>query len=390
MPRIYDISHSVVCFSPQTYCGHPRQTLFKYFGGGEIVVGHNHAPCNYKTASDVSHDLGGYHSRSCALLQRSMDGGKTWPEEDNVVVYDETMPEEKKKSFLFPAEAGREEYDMFAPDSLFFFGRTYLPEERGKIPVCFCLRSANRGRTWEKTPTIVTHPDGGKLWVHKDCHPVVSMPDGRTLLAVMSIDPPGGPGIYFSEDNGLSWCFLSNPMVDKSGTGRFTYAGLLLLPGGILQCYALHISKDSNNPEVSGVKNAICLSASADGGKTWTEPAPIVGKGNSCWKELDKREGGSNFYRSPWPIFLKGGNILVVFARRRFPFGMGGVVSSDSGRTWSDEFVIRTDNLLGDDLGYPIGCQLDDGRIFIAYYYNEEGKGYGTSVRYIAASHFRL
>ena len=198
-PTISDVKHVTLHRSPTTYCSHPRQCLFQYFGGGETIVGHNHAPCRYQASSDVAHDLGGYHSRAKALLQRSLDGGRSW-----------------------------------------------------------------------------------------------------------------------------------------------------------------------------------------------SEPAPIVGKGGGCWKELGERDGGSWVYRSPWPMRLKDGRILVVYARRRPPFGIGGTLSADGGKTFSHEFVIRAGEASNDDLGYPVGCQLDDGRIFLAYYYNEPGKGYLDAVRYIAGSFFRI
>lgn len=45
---------------------------------------------------------------------------------------------------------------------------------------------------------------------------------------------------------------------------------------------------------------------------------------------------------------------------------------------------------IGPDIGYPVGCQLDDGRIFTAYYYQmpDENKLGGT--RYLAGTYFRF
>jgi hypothetical protein len=220
------------------------------------------------------------------LLQRSLDGGKTWPEDQSVVVYDETMPAEKKRQFLYPNEARREPYDMFRPESVFFFGRTYLPERRG-VTVCFALRSPDQGRTWERVPTIVRHPQGERLWVHKDCHPVLRMPDGKTLLAGMSVAEPGGPGIYASTDHGLSWRFLSRPAVDQSGTGRFSYVGVLLLPGGVLQCYYLHISTARDYAVIDGIKNAICMSESGDGCQISSRSEPFFSQPSATTEVVD-------------------------------------------------------------------------------------------------------
>ncbi len=68
---------------------------------------------------------------------------------------------------------------------------------------------------------------------------------------------------------------------------------------------------------------------------------------------------------------------------------MGLIVSEDDGDTWSTEAVIRAD--ASDwDLGYPVATQLDDGRIFTAYYFIEDdGNNFGGT-RHIAGSSFRL
>jgi hypothetical protein len=145
------------------------------------------------------------------------------------------------------------------------------------------------------------------------------------------------------------------------------------------------------------MRNAMCLVRSQDGGKTWSEPEPISGQGAACWKVPGKQ---GHMYRSPWPVLLKDGRIVVIFARRRMPTGIGGIVSSDRGKTWSHEFVIRDDGVRWDeekhtegewgDLGYPVGTQLEDGRIFTAYYFNKGERKPQGGTRFMAASTFRL
>ena len=58
-------------------------------------------------------------------------------------------------------------------------------------------------------------------------------------------------------------------------------------------------------------------------------------------------------YRSPWPMLLRDGRIVVIFARRKAPNGIGLIVSEDDGRTWSDEVILRND-APSSDLGYPV------------------------------------
>jgi hypothetical protein len=44
-------------------------------------------------------------------------------------------------------------------------------------------------------------------------------------------------------------------------------------------------------------------------------------------------------------------------------------VSTNQGRTWGPELVLRDDALSG-DLGYPRSVELPDGRVLTVYYYN--------------------
>jgi hypothetical protein len=385
-PRLSDVEHTVIHEDPATYCGHPREVLFERFAGDEIILGHYHAPCRYETPDDVRHVM--YQSRSALLLQRSTDGGRTWPKKDELVLFDQTMSSERKREFLFPpSPAKRERFDMFQPEAAFLFARTYLSNDYERdVPVSFVLRSADRGRTWEKTPSVLPNPRGAGLWFYRHNTPVLRLPERRELLAAFQMAEPDRPGapepaVFRSGDERMSWRFAARPMVDRTGAGFFAYA-TLLMAGSELHCYALNIAR--RDETVDGLKNAICLSVSKDAGQTWSEPQPIVNpaRGGGCWKGPHGETG--SVYRSPYPIRLADGTLLVLFARRRMPAGIGGVRSADGGRTWSREFALRDDGA-GWDLGYPVGCQLDDGRIFAAYYFLKPA---GT--RIIAGSFFRI
>lgn len=397
-PVITGLTHSILHYDKAHYCGHPRMVGFAYFGNGELLVGHFHAPSKYQVYDDVRHVA--YQGRAVCLMQRSTDGGKSWPKENDIIVYDRTKSPAEEAAFLGQSPDKRAtDLNMFSPNSLFFSQHT--SELRPPVRTFF-LRSIDKGKTWESVPTVVKHPDGDDLFLTRHDTPVIRMPDGKTLLGSFTMgdkksgkELDGEPAIFQSTDQGLTWTFLSRPVVDKSGTGRMIYPTLLLLPNGDLQCYVVHLKR--RDETVKGVQNAISVVASKDGGKTWSNPLPIVGQGNHCWKNPG-HEG--LMYRSPWPILLKDGRILVVFARRRMPAGIGGVVSSDGGKTWSPEFVVRDDakkwnekkHEEGDwgDLGYPVGCQLEDGSIFIAYYFNKDDGWPQGGTRFIASSTFRI
>jgi len=398
-PRITELEHSVLHYDKATYCGHPRMVGFQDFGNGEFVVGHFHAPSKYQVYDDVRHVS--YQSRAVCLFQRSMDGGKTWPEENEQVVFDR-VAFFKHPETVMDRTGEREQYDMFEPESMFFSQNMWelTPPPRR----CFFLRSPDKGKTWEKIPSVIKNPQGDKYAITRHNTPVIRMPDGKTLLASFAMagltgdgkETEGEPAVFSSTDQGISWQFRSRPIVDLSRQGQFIYATLLLLPSGELQCYMVHLSAKGYYP-VEGLRNALAVVSSHDHGKTWSQPTVISGKGADAWKNPGQ-EG--HMYRSPWPVLLKDGRILVLFARRRMPTGIGGIVSSDGGKTWSEEFIIRDDGKRwneakheqGDwgDLGYPVGCQLSDGTIFTAYYFNKDDGHPQGGTRYIAASTFRI
>ena len=382
---IKNIRHIKVDYDPATYCGHPRQCGIKNFGGGEVAVLYWRALCNYETRKDVSHSLyDGYMSRADVILRRSYDNGETWPAENDVVVWSNALPLVKRREFLSQDPSQREILDMSKPEAMFFFGRTcmFRPDPQtgantGFNPV-FLIRSIDKGHTWEDVPVVLNSPPKMDSLL-KDNHPLVTMPDGA-LVGAMTAGQPGSVWLYGSENHGMTWQCLSLIAIDKAGVGRPTYANLILLPSGRLQCYMLMIA---------GGFHAPCLSESDDC-FTWSEPRPIVRYGHGPWATRWKVGAHRGVpWRSPWPLRLRDGRIVVVFARREYPAGIAAILSEDDGQTWSDAAIIR-DDASGPDLGYPIATELEDGRIFTAYYYQLDDGNKFNGTRFIGGTFFEL
>ncbi len=381
-----EIEHIQVDYARDRYAAHPRQGGIWDFGGGELAVVYNRAPCAYRVPLDVTHGHEGYRGRGQTILARSFDGGRTWDRRHDVVVFDETRPAAERRAWLRQTQdnpqVARDLIDLNAPDTVLYFGRTWAGEGTPPGLLAFALRSTDRGHTWERVPTPF-RPPSPKGQVLKDGHPAVRLPDG-TRLVVASHD--NGVWLYGTDDQGLTWEPLAHVCGDPTGLGRASYAGLLLLPSGRLQCYSLNIA---------GWRDAIQICHSDDGGYSWSVPRPIVRWGQSPWVArrapaawATGRESHKH-YRSPWPLRLTDGRIVVIFARRKPPFGLGLIVSEDDGATWSAEQILR-DDASDLDLGYPVAVETAPGRIFTAYYYMlADGNGFGGT-RFIAGTHFRL
>ena len=385
---VRDVAHSRVCGGPDTYCGHPYQDGMFDFGGGEIAVMHKHAPCDYSSPESIGHAES--HSRAKIVMQRSLDGGETW-EPGHKVLWDESAPLEERMAFL-RSSGPRGEIDLSRPDSAIFFARTRLHDEMSESNMqTFAIRSADRGHTWENHPIVmpplhVTDPSSpmANRPLYRDGVPLIEMDDGY-LVTVFYPEGENAPMLFGTGDNGLTWDYLSMAPGDTSGFGRVEYPAVLKASDGRLLLFT------TNN---QGSRNCLQVSESVDG-YSWSEYRPIVRVGASPWlsrpvvKQSPYQLPGNVMYRSPWPMMLRDGRIVVIFARRKSPNGIGVIVSEDDGRTWSDEVILR-DDAPSSDLGYPVATELEDGRIFTAYYFNDEPGGEFGGPRYIAATHFRL
>src|SRR5262245_4090694 len=309
-----DIEHMKLHGDRTTYCGHPRQCGIFNFGRGEIAVMHNHAPCAYQKPADIQHDYGGYHSRSVVLLQRSTDGARTWPGEGEVEVWNEAAPVEERRKFLLSSlTSPRESIDLARPESIVMFPRTFLgPIRYGAYEmIAFGLRSRDKGRTWEKIPTILLPPPGCYS-ATPDNTPIVRLPDRTLLFPMRTFGGRNGVDLYASTDSGLSWQYRTHICEPHH------YPALVLLKSGRLQCY--------NYP--------LAMCYSDDAGKTWSKRKTIQPPGPSPWFANDPFYEEELTHRSPTPLALRDGRILVLYARRISPRrGMGLIVSEDGGAT---------------------------------------------------------
>jgi hypothetical protein len=136
---------------------------------------------------------------------------------------------------------------------------------------------------------------------------------------------------------------------------------------------------------------------------TWSQRKLIIPRDPSPWAAKDPVYHEELAHRSPTPHLMRDGRILILFARRLSPsMGIGGMISEDGGLTWSPDIILRDDAdpsnttmVRGQrhdyaDIGYPLMTELDDSRIFTAYYFlKKDGTGFGGS-RFIAASFFRV
>ena len=100
------------------------------------------------------------------------------------------------------------------------------------------------------------------------------------------------------------------------------------------------------------------------------------------WDFLNRAAStGGSVGNPPALVRTRHGHLAMAYGYRSKPFGMRARISTDEGRTWGKEIVLRDDAGWW-DLGYPRSVLRPDGKIVTAYYYND----HRDTERYIAAT----
>ena len=163
----------------------------------------------------------------------------------------------------------------------------------------------------------------------------------------------GGIAAARSEDGGSIWQTLGTvPLCEGTAQGNYHEPHVVELPGGRL-LGLIRVQNHNGAPKLEDlgiVSFSLMQTESEDGGKTWTRAEPL------------------GFHGSPPHVIRhSSGAVVCVYGYRLAPFGERAMISSDGGKSWTCDYVLRDDGP-DSDLGYPASVELDDGSIFTIYY----------------------
>jgi hypothetical protein len=103
----------------------------------------------------------------------------------------------------------------------------------------------------------------------------------------------------------------------------------------------------------------------------WIEAC--VSKDNcASWQYLSKvadTDRGEENGSPPALVRLIDGRLAAAYGYRSYPYGIRAKISTDEGKTWSDEIILRDDGGTW-DLGYPRMMLRPDGKLVTIYYFN--------------------
>ncbi len=218
-----------------------------------------------------------------------------------------------------------------------------LTEEEA-IGGCFVSHSMDDGKTWGAPIRLpITCPHGASL-----------MQDGKSLVAVgmpwyskktLGVDlDPKQLHVVMSQDGGYHWDLISSIPTPDTLIGGACEPHIIQLKDGSFLASLRDQSKTAMK----------CWVARSEDGKSWGE-FEIVPAANGA---------------PPHLLQLKDGKVLLVYSCRIAPAcGERACVSTDGGKTWSNEMILSVAKQAYHwDLGYPSSVELDDGTILTAYY----------------------
>ncbi len=181
--EVSDVRHIKIHHDEHLYLFAPNRGGIWSFGDGEIAIAYIAVPMNYTDDLPAGYNRHGGGDRSFrgahekwgtesgVMLSRSLDWGETWPENERQWIWNNNRTIDETLDWLRPRDSGeREEIDLGDPDSIIHFceaessvkfpigGSPHQPNvginfHLGKPKHCvsFCVRSTDRGRTWENT-----------------------------------------------------------------------------------------------------------------------------------------------------------------------------------------------------------------------------------------------
>ncbi|MBL9214509.1 MAG: exo-alpha-sialidase [Opitutaceae bacterium] len=323
------VQHVVVYHEPGRFGGWPANSGI-WSWGDEIAVGFTRA---WFLRQDDEHSRDKAKPAVTAIA-RSRDGGVSWTiEEHPELAAGEPRPSPGGIDFTHPGFALR------VRDGAFSY-------------------SYDRARTWQGPFALPDFQLGDRLTSRTD-YLVNSASDCLLFLSVKDTQVQSGiPDRAFAvrtRDGGKTfrfegWMTGAEPPVARSVMPATVRAADGSLVTTLRRRYDL-------KSEFRNDINWIDAFGSRDDGLTWNFLARIA------YTDHTGRNGNP-----PSLVRLPDDRLAVAYGVRSSPPGIRARVSSDSGRTWGDELVLRDDARTW-DIGYCRSVVRADGRIVTVYYY---------------------
>jgi hypothetical protein len=368
-PTPHGAKNVVVFSEPGWFAGWPANNgVWTWDGGKEILVGFTKGPF----VEQEGHNIGKTDRKN--LLARSTDGGMTWAtEEPSNFVGNSDQPAASPGEVHFEAPG-------FAMKVMAngYHGHTdkvgsfFVSDDKGKNwrgPYRFngLMEDPNLVGTecTSRTGYLVTGPESCLIFMAarpKDFKKVRGQATGTVDGGKPSqwVAPWDKSYVAETTDGGKSFHFVSW-IAPLSGTFRAVMPAVCRLKDGsiVATVRANRVERDAKGEGL--MAGHVDAYGSADNGRTWSYLSRVGETGG-------KEQNGN----PPALAALKDGRIACAYGDRRTA-QIKARISSDGGKTWGDERVLRDDFQRGkdnsSDMGYPRLVTNHQNQLVVAYYW---------------------
>jgi hypothetical protein len=271
------------------------------------------------------------------FIARSKDGGKTWTNKE-YPMFD--PPADSIKPFTGSMEFTHPDFAFKSFGSRFYY-------------------SYDRGRTWGGPFLLNVDGVEGRLSARTD----YLVEDDSTAYFFLAVNPDGSEDRAFCAytcDGGKTirfhgWMTDSSPEPYERWVMPST---VRLSPTHLVSA----LRRKINIPRADipdSTLNWVDVYQSADNGKTWEFLSMVAKTGDP----------NNPYNGNPPSMFrLDDGRLGLTYAVRNVPGRLCAKISSDNGRTWGDEIILRQD-ARNWDIGYTRSAQRPDGQVVTIYYF---------------------
>ena len=201
------------------------------------------------------------------------------------------------------------------------------------------VSSTDNGASWEHLGTAATRSANSS---DLDNPYPLQLPDGRVLLAYRNHDKDPSTGNYtafridisYSDDNGVSWEYLSTAATMRGGPIGIWEPFLRNAQDGSLQMY---YSKENEADDQDSIERV-----STNGGADWGDEMTISGA------DLTSRDGMTGV------ATISGSNLIAVFESEQGGyFQVDSITSPDDGNTWGNRQTVYLPTGTNNNAGAP-------------------------------------
>ena len=327
--------HNIVYYEPERFAAWPANTGI-WIWGDEILVGFLQA---YNKENKYHHAIDQTKPMN-PLYARSMDGGKTWKTEkaaDNFIYGNEVKEFNGKINFAADGFALKNRDNTFC----FSYDKGYSWEGPFYYP------DFGLGEMTSRTDFLVENSDEAFVFTSVKDKRVQSPLQDRAI-------------VIKTNDGGKNFEFVG--YMTEMDTIRSVMPATVRVDDTHL-ISALRRRLDPPVDDKYGLpQNWIDVYESLDNGKSWKFLAKIA-----------NTDTGIRNGNPPSMVRLKSGKIAVAYGYRGVPYSIRARVSSDNGKTWSKEIILRDDARIW-DIGYCRSVVREDDKVVTVYYFSTEEK----------------